>query len=398
MFTREQHQLLMVKQPVWDTEPVSPTTGILVGMLPATNIDTSRNKLQNQQVFADGFEREFALGNYLSAGALQIVPNLLSLGHYIKGLCGQDTVNNTVYTCTVTAGGSAYVAPVVAFTGGTLASGGAAATAIATMVGGVITGIVVTYPGVYTVVPSAVTITGAPGVGATATLTAGFCHQMGLGNGNQVALYTFEDGIPVANNYIRVLSHVFEKLSLGLTVEGIMSASFTTVGSGVFNINSPGGAPYAASIQPSAAEIIGTPIEYANLTTLEAGTDPGTILEHKYDIARKVVQKRNQGKGGKAADAKYGLSVVSGTLIQYYETDAQWAKARNGTITSLQNNIVAGNDQLQVLQPEVKLEPADYKTDSDVGIRQEFKYSSIKKANANSPILFTLFNSVPTYP
>jgi hypothetical protein len=387
----------MVAQPTWDTEPVAPTTGILVAMLAATNVDATRNKLQNMQVFNDGFEREFALGNFMSAGSLQIVPNLNSIGHYIKGLCGADVITNTVYTIAVTTPGSAYAtAPVVSFTGGTLASGGAIATAIATVAGGLVTGVIVTYPGQYTVVPTTVVFTGGGGTLAAATITAGLCHSMSLGS--TVKLYTFEDGIPIATNYYRNLSHVFSKLSLQLAVEGIMQTSFTTVGSGALNINSPGLVPYVASIQASAAEVVGSPIEYANLTTLEAAADPGTILEHKYDITRKVVQKRPQGKFGKASDAKFGGTQISGTVLQYYETDALWAKSRNGTITSLQNNIVSGNDQLQVIQSEVKLEPTDYKTDSEDGIRQEFKYTSIKKANALSPILFNLFNSVATYP
>jgi hypothetical protein len=397
MFTKEQHQLLMLKQPTWDTEPGSPTTGILVGMLAASNVDASRNKLENQQVFSDGFEREFALGNFLSGGNLQIVPNLNSIGHYLKGLCGQDTVTGTVYTIAVTAGGTAYSgSSVVSFTGGTIAGGGAAATATITQVGGVITAVTVTYPGQYTVVPTGVSVT--IGTGATFTITAGYCHAMTLGNGNTVPFYLFEDGIPVATNFYRYLSHVFSKLSLALAVEGIMQATFATVGSGTVNLASSGGAPYTASIQPSAAEVVGTPIEYANLTTLEAAADPGTILEHKFDIERKVIQKRNQGKGGKAADAKYGASTLRGTVKQYYESDALWAKARNATITSLQSNLVSGNDQLQILVPEVKLEPTDYKTDGDAGITQEFKYTSIKRANASSPILFNLFNSVATYP
>ncbi len=69
-------------------------------------------------------------------------------------------------------GGSGYIgAPMVQFTGGTLAAGGAPAAGYAVVSGGAVTEIVITAPGSYTVAPS-VTLTGGGGTGASVTVGA----------------------------------------------------------------------------------------------------------------------------------------------------------------------------------------------------------------------------------
>jgi hypothetical protein len=396
MFTKEMYQLLMVKQTAWSTEPVSPTTGILIPRLPAGNVETSRNKIENPAVFADGFEREFALGNRLSNGNVPIVGNLNVIGHFLKALCGQDVVTSGVYTVTVTAGGTGYSNGAVGtFTGGTLASGGTAATATAVVVGGVITAVTVTSNGSYSVVPTGVTFP--VGTGATFTIQSCNVHTMLL-SPTTVPYYLFEDGIPAGTSFYRHLDHVINKLALECGVEGLMQPSFNSVGSGILNPASANNAPYTTSIQPSAAEVIGTPVEYANITNLENAVDPGTILSIKYDIDRKVVQKRPTGANGAATDAKWGMSKIGITFREYFETDARWLKARAGTITSVASKIVSGNDSLIITGSEVKFEPTDYKAESDEGIIQEFKATSFKKSSANSPIMFVLNNTVATYP
>jgi hypothetical protein len=396
MFTKEMYQLLMVKQSAWSTEPVSPTNGILVPRLAAANVETNRNKIDNPAVFADGFQREFALGNRLSNGNLPIVGNLNVMGHFLKAICGQDTVTIGVYTVTPTAGGTGYANGAAAtFTGGTLAAGGAAATATAVVVGGAITSVTVTSNGSYSVAPTGVTFAG--GTGATFTLATCNVHTMLL-SPTSVPFYLFEDGIPSGTSFYRYLDHVINKLSLECGVEGLMQPSFNSIGSGILNPNTVNNAPYTVSIQPSAAEVIGTPVEYANITNLEAGADPGTILSVKYDLERKVVQKRPTGASGAAKDAKWGMSTIGITFKEYFETDARWLKARQGTISSVQSTIVSGNDSLQIIGSEVKFEPTDYKAESDEGIIQEFKATSFKKSNANSPLMFVLNNLVATYP
>ena len=71
-----------------------------------------------------------------------------------------------IYSVAITAGGTGYVAPTVAFGGG-----GTGATGTVQMTGGVITGVTITNGGSGYVSPT-VTITGAPGTGATATAQA----------------------------------------------------------------------------------------------------------------------------------------------------------------------------------------------------------------------------------
>jgi hypothetical protein len=75
-----------------------------------------------------------------------------------------------VLGATVTAAGTGYTtAPAVAFTGGT----GTAATAHATISGGVVTGLIVDTPGSYSVAPTGITLTGGGGTGATMTPIGG---------------------------------------------------------------------------------------------------------------------------------------------------------------------------------------------------------------------------------
>lgn len=87
---------------------------------------------------------------------------------YSDGVGIAPTASKGVGAVTVNAGGSGYsTAPTVTLTGG----GGTGAAAIATVVGGVVTGVTVTTPGTgYTTAPT-VGFTGGSGTGATATAT-----------------------------------------------------------------------------------------------------------------------------------------------------------------------------------------------------------------------------------
>lgn len=84
-------------------------------------------------------------------------------------------------------GGSGYIgAPMVQFTGGTLAAGGAPAAGYAVISGGAVTEVVITAPGSYTAAP-AVTLTGGGGTGASVAVgalvanTGGGLTKQGLG-------------------------------------------------------------------------------------------------------------------------------------------------------------------------------------------------------------------------
>ena len=393
MFTRELYQLLMVKQTAWGAEPVSPSNGILVAREASAKLNSHRNPIQNPAVFADTFEREFALGNWLGEAALPIVPNLNSIGHYLKALCGSDVITRCVYQINVTAGGSGFTsAPAVGFTGG---GGGTGAAATAVIAGGVVTAVIVTANGNNYTADPGVTFTGGGGSGATATAVRGYVHKLSLTP--TLLYYLFEGGIPTGNLFNRLLDLVVNKLSLDLAVEGIMKASFDAIGSGLLNPATAGNAPNAASIQPSAAEVTGSPIEYANMTHLEAGTDPGTITDMKISMDRKLVQKRPTGAGAKATGAAFGMTTIATTLVEYYESDARAAKARAGTLTSLQSNVVAGLDQLQIIQPEVKLEPVSEDATGEA-IMITFQSKAIRKVSAETPVYFNLINTVATYP
>lgn len=103
-------------------------------------------------------------------GGLTVDTNGFSVS-YSNPLRGATGSGVTQAAMTIT-GGSGYIgAPVVTFTGGTLATNGTPASGYAVVNGGSVTGLVITSPGTYTVAPS-VTLTGGGGTGASVTLGA----------------------------------------------------------------------------------------------------------------------------------------------------------------------------------------------------------------------------------
>ncbi len=92
----------------------------------------------------------------------------VTYGNALFGATGNGVKQSNI---TVT-GGTDYIgAPMVTFTGGTLAPNGTPASGYAVISGGAVTGIVITSPGAYTVDPT-VTLTGGGGTGASISLSA----------------------------------------------------------------------------------------------------------------------------------------------------------------------------------------------------------------------------------
>lgn len=201
----------------------------------------------------------------------------------------------------------------------------------------------------------------------------------------------FEAGIVGGALWYKHYDMVMSRLGLSIPVEGIMTVQESYEGSGHFV--GPGG----TSLDATPTEVTGTPLEYANFTILEDAADPGDILDLSIDVDRKIAWKRPHGKSGKASEARYGKHTVRGRIRRYFESDAAWLKARNGTLAAIKATVVSSTSSLEALMNEVKTKPVGPKFQSEDGIEQEFEYYAIKKANADSPIMFTLINDTASY-
>lgn len=308
MYTKEDVSFALFKQTAIGADPGAPN-GILLPRDANFSVDHKRNPLDNPQVQADGFEREFALGNHIVELTGDLVPNLNFWPWVQRWLTGE------------------------------LVSAGA---------------------GPYT-------------------------HTSLL---KRTPIYHLvEMGVAAVPLFYKYRDLLLNKCSFDIPVEGICKVSLGGVGTGsaVF----AGGAPLDATV----TEVAGAPGEYANMTILEDGLDIGMITKLGIEIARNIVEKRPHGKGGKASELRYGDDKVSGGLDVFFETDALWAKSRNGTLTALAATLVSGADSLAMTMPEVKLEPVGPKVEGADGIMQSFRYRSIKKASADAPIKFVTTNA-----
>lgn len=399
MYTRENVRHALFRQSVYGTDPGSPA-GTLVPREASSVVEALRKPLDNPQVQADGFEREPALGNFTSLYKLKAVCNFEFLGWVLNCLCGGSTiVGNGVASIPTGTGGTGYTGGATVAIGAPPA-GGVQATATATVAGGIITGYVITNPGEgYTSAPT-VTVTPVSGGSGAApgTPVLGAPYRRKFLLTSTVLLTLLEEGIPLANLYYKYYDFVPQKTSFKCGVEGILTVDTEWPGTG------KGGdlAPATSPLDANPVELVGTPGEYANITTLEAAVDSGDIADISIDIMRKVVEKRVQGKGGIASELRFGGSTVRGQLTKYFETDALATKARVETITSLQttiNGLAGTNYFAQMLMPEVKVFPVGRKIDGDNGVMQVFDFRSIRKSNTTtSPIQFLLANGTVTYP
>ncbi len=383
MFFSENDVLLqMAKQTAFGALAASPN-GIVIPIVKGSQgPDHTRNKIENDARYADGFQREFALGNHQSGVDLPLVANLDFFGYPLHGLFGGLTDTGVVVAATVTAGGSGYVSPTASFSGG----GGSGAAATVQSSGGVITGITITNRGSgYTSAPT-ITISGSPGTGATATAIIGQSHS---GKPQKTVIpYSVEEAI--GTNYYQYLDQVFAEMKVDFDIEGMFKPQFSTKGSGLF-------AKAVSSMDSTPTEVAGGPAEMLNWSTLEGGADSGTVTKCSLTVTREVLEARPSGKSGVASELVYGNTMVKATLSALFKDDVRWSDARNGVKLAFESTIVRGNNKFYFKLPELKFVPKTPKKSSGQLVYCEFEGDGIFGVDAQSPIYVDLTNTITTH-
>ena len=391
MFTQEEASYRLYKQASFlVADPTSPA-GKLVPGKTAFNVKRTRAALANQQVQADGFEREFANGNHIAKATGGLVINLNFLGHILSALCNglTSTAFSGVYQINVTNGGSGYTsAPAVGFTGGT---GGSGTTAVAVILGGQVIAVVITDPGTgWTGAPN-VTFTGGGGASAAATAVLDatkFKHVGKLISGAPL-YYALEKG--VSTYWRRYLNMVLQKVTFNDVTEGICEIDTDWTGSG--HVVKAG-----ATLDAGTVEVTGTPGEYANLSILHGATLAfgGIIKDMNVEVEARTQEKRIPTFAGKASELRRGASMVKVSGTAYFEDETFANLMENGTLIQIMDVLTSPDGILNKLIPEAKVEVEDWERRDD-GIYIPFVSHGLKKVSASAPITFTLINGTSSY-
>lgn len=225
--------------------------------------------------------------------------------------------------------------------------------------------------------------------GAPATTGLGpYTHVFTLAVG-AVPLYLMEKGIKGSALWKRYLDLVLQSLSLDIPVEGICTIGQTWVGSGKKTDN-------GAAFDATPTEVLGDPGEYANIVMQEDAANTADVLRLTANVEKGVKSKRAHNGAGLATEHRCGAIALSGTVEAFYESEARATKANAKTLAELKATLSSGADSLEILIPDAQFEPSDWER-SDDGVLITFNYDSVYDGNADSPVKFTLINSVASY-
>lgn len=301
----------MAKQTTFGVVPGAAVAYVLPIAKGSQGPEHSRNKVENDARYADGYNREPALGNHKSGADLPLVSNLDVVGYPLFGVCG---------TMTTTGASAPY-----------------------------------THEGKPT---------------------------------KTVVYYTIEEGLAGAK-YYQYVDQVFAEANIEYDQEGLFKPTFKTVGSGLL-------IPSNTSMDSTPTEVVGAPAEMMNWSTLTDGVDEGIVQKLSLNVKREVIEVR-AGNGGVCRALVIGNITVTGTLTVLFIGDALYAKARSGTKLALDATITRGTSSLSAKVPEAKLEPKGLKKQSGQAITQEFAFDGIVGSDPDSPITFTLTNTIASH-
>jgi hypothetical protein len=133
-----------------------------------------------------------------------------------------------------------------------------------------------------------------------------------------------------------------------------------------------------------------------NWSTLTDGVDEGIVQKLSLNVKREVIEVR-AGNGGVCRALIIGNITVTGTVTVLFTSDTLYAKARGGTKLGIDATITRGTSSFSAEVPEAKLEPKGLKKQSGQAITQEFAFEGIVGSDADSPVTFTLINTVATH-
>jgi hypothetical protein len=310
-FTENDLLTTMAKQTTFGVVPGAAVAYVLPIAKGSQGPEHSRNKIENDARYADGYNREPALGNHKSGADLPLVSNLDIVGYPLFGFCG------------------------------------------------------------------GMTTTGAEPV---------YVHEGKPGK--NVIYYTIEEGLAGAK-YYQYVDQVFGETNIEYDQEGLFKPTFKTVGSGLL-------IPSNASMDSTPTEVVGAPAEMMNWSTLTDGVDEGIVQKLSLNVKREVIEVR-AGNGGVCRALIIGNITVTGTLTVLFIGDALYAKARSGTKLALDATITRGTSSFSAKVPEAKFEPKGLKKQSGQAITQEFAFDGIVGSDPDSPITFTLTNTVASH-
>jgi hypothetical protein len=388
-YTEHDVILQIAKQDGWGALAATPNGRVIPITRGSQGPDHTRNKVDNEARYVDGFARPFALGNHVAGSELPLVANLDYFGYPLYAVSGAETNTGVVVEIAVTAPGSGYTsAPTVTFTGG--AGTGAAATA--TVAGGLVTAIVVTNMGSgYTSAPT-IGFTGGAGTGATATATVG--TKMAA-KPTKIALpHTIEDAI--GPNITQYLDQLYKEMKIEYDNEGMFKPSFSTHGTGLtlFNVGS--------SMDSTPTDITGRPAEMLNWGVLDDGVDKGEVQKCSLTVTREVIEVRPTKGGtpiaGCATELLVGKTTVTLSLTALFQNDTRWANARNGVKASLKSTITRGWRSFAFSTPELLFVPKTPKKASGQPVVLELEGEATFESDASgAPINYELISAIPAH-
>jgi autotransporter-associated beta strand protein len=268
------------------TNPVATTTG--------TNANVTATSTLFGPIDNPGTADDFTGGLTVDTNGFAV-----TYGNVLLGATGNGVKQGDL----AVTGGSGYIgAPLVQFTGGTLAANGTPAAGYAVISGGAVTGIVITSPGTYTDDPT-VTLTGGGGTGASVALSALTANaaDSGLTKISSGALT-----LTAANTYAGPTLLSGGTLTLSGSGAVNSSSGITVNGSGAKLLQTS-----SAAVSPTVTLTQGTLTGNGTVNTVIVGAGTGGIVSNNDGVASAALTIGTLAFGGAATVNTFSSSTAA---------------------------------------------------------------------------------------